>query len=52
MEFSLYYFVYGFLEDEIQEPEKSLTSTDHIFENILNQDLKSLHDVPQDFGFA
>ena len=37
---------------EIQEPEKTLTSTDHIFENIANQDLKFVHDVPQDFIFV
>ena len=37
---------------EIQEPKKTLPSTDHIFENIANQDLKFLHNVPQDFGFA
>ena len=36
---------------EIRELEKTLTSTDHISENIANQDLKFLHDIPQDFGF-
>ena len=37
------------LQDEIREPEKTLTSTDHIFANIVNQDLKFLHEVLQDF---
>ena len=37
---------------EIQEPEKTLTSIYHISENIANQDLKFVQDVPQDFGFA
>ena len=36
---------------EIWEPKKTLTSTDHISENIVNQDMKFLHNVPQDFGF-
>ena len=40
------------LWDEIREPEKSLTSTDHISENIANQALKFCDNVPQDFGFA
>ena len=31
---------------EIREPEKTLTSTDHISKNIVNQDLKFLHDIP------
>ena len=37
---------------EIQEHEKILTYIDHISENIANQDLKFLHDIPQDFGFS
>ena len=37
---------------EIQEPEKALTSTYHISENIVNQDLKFLEKISQDFGFA
>ena len=37
---------------EIQEPKKTLTYTDHIYENIVNQGLKFLHDIPQDFGLA
>ena len=36
---------------EIREPEKILASIDHISENIANQDLKFLHEVPQDFSF-
>ena len=35
--------------DEIMEPAKTLTSTDHISENIANKDLKFLHKVPHDF---
>ena len=31
---------------EIRELEKILTSTDHISENIVNKDLKFLHEVP------
>ena len=37
---------------EIREPEKTLTYTDHISENIANQDLKFLQEVLQDFSFA
>ena len=33
---------------EIREPEKTLISTNHISENIANQDLKFLHEIPQD----
>ena len=40
------------LWDEIQEPEKTLPSTDHIFENIAKQDLKFFVEFPQDFIFA
>ena len=32
--------------DEIRELAKALTSTDHIFEIIANQDLKFLQEVP------
>ena len=31
------------------EPAKTLTSLDHISENIANEDLKFLHEIPQDF---
>ena len=31
---------------EIQEPAKTLTSTYHISENIVNQDPNVLYDVP------
>ena len=34
------------LLDEIWEPEKTLTSKYPISENIANQDLKFLHDIP------
>ena len=34
--------------DEIREPPKTLTSTGHISENVVNQDLKFGHDVHQD----
>ena len=37
---------------EIREPKKTLNSIDHISENIANQDLKFLHEDPQDSGFA
>ena len=40
------------LLDEIRESAKTLTWTDHISENIANQDLKFLQDVPKDFGFS
>ena len=36
---------------EIREPEKDLTSIDHISENIANQALKFLENIPQDYGF-
>ena len=32
--------------DEIQEPEKPLTYTDHISENIVNQAMKFLDNLP------
>ena len=38
------------LLDEIREPAKTLTSTDHISETIVNQDLKFLHEVPRDLS--
>ena len=37
------------LWDEIWEPAKTLNSTDHIYENIANQYLKILHELPHDF---
>ena len=37
---------------EIWEHEKTLNYTNHISENIVNQDMKFLHNVPQDFGFS
>jgi len=36
--------------DGILEPTETLTSPDHISENVANQDLKFLHEVHQDFG--
>ena len=38
--------------DEIQEPAKTLASTDYISKNIPNQYMKFLHEDPQDFGFS
>ena len=37
---------------EIPEPGKTLTSTDHISDNIVNQDLKFFEGVPQDCFFT
>ena len=37
---------------EIQEPEKTPTTADHISANIANQDLKFVHKVPRDFVFS
>ena len=37
---------------EIREPEKTLTSAYHIFDTIVNQYMKFLQYVPQDFGFS
>ena len=37
---------------EIRELEKTLTSPDHISENIVNQDMKFLQEVSQDFSFV
>ena len=34
----------------IRESTKTLTSLDHIFENIANQDMKFFHAVHHDFG--
>ena len=36
----------------VYEPEKYLTSTDDISENIANQALKFLENLPHDFGFS
>ena len=38
--------------DGIMERDKTLISTYHISENVASQDLKFLHEVPQDLGFA
>ena len=32
------------------DPAKTITFSDHISENIENQDLKFFHEVPPDFG--
>ena len=41
-------FLWSPISDEILEREKTITSTNHISENIGNQDLKFLDEVPQD----
>ena len=45
-------FPWSPLSDEIREPGKTLTSTNHISENIANHDLKFLHEILEDFGFV
>ena len=37
---------------EIREPKETLNFIDHIFENIVNQDMIFLHKVPLDFNFS
>ena len=36
--------------DEILDPAKILNSSNHISKNIAKQDLKFVHEFPQDFG--
>ena len=43
---------WSLLLDEVQEPAKSLTFTDHISKNVVQLDLKFVQEIPQVFGFS